>query len=148
MIDSVNEADYPRLLEVWESAVKSTHDFLKIEDFEFYKSQMPTYFAHLKVYAYKDEQGSIRGFLGVADSKIEMLFVDDAFRGTGIGKILMNFAINELKIDKVDVNEQNEQALGFYHRLGFKVVKRSACDEEGKDYPILHLERSDSVKKK
>jgi len=41
---------------------------------------------------------------------------------------------------KVDVNEQNDQALGFYKGNGFKVISRSEMDSSGKPYPILHLE--------
>jgi putative acetyltransferase len=40
-----------------------------------------------------------------------MLFVDPVARGKGIGKLLMQYAIEEHKISKVDVNEQNEQAV-------------------------------------
>jgi putative acetyltransferase len=39
----------------------------------------------------------------------------------------------------VDVNEQNEQALGFYRHLGFEVVGRSPLDGQGKPYPLLHM---------
>ena len=39
----------------------------------------------------------------------------------------------------VDVNEQNEQAYGFYRHLGFKVIGRDATDASGEPYPILHL---------
>ncbi len=142
MIYPVTKYDYPRLLNVWESAVKNTHDFLKAEDFEFYKSQIPLYFDHLSLYAYKKNE-DIKGFIGVADSKIEMLFVDNSSRGMGIGKKLLIFAVNELKADKIDVNEQNKQAVGFYTHLGFTVVGRSDLDGEGKNYPLLHLEKVD-----
>jgi putative acetyltransferase len=39
---------------------------------------------------------------------------------------------------RVDVNEQNPQALGFYRRFGFEVVSRDAVDGLGLPYPILH----------
>lgn len=32
MIRKIKVTDYPRLIEIWESAVLSTHDFLKEED--------------------------------------------------------------------------------------------------------------------
>ncbi len=41
---------------------------------------------------------------------------------------------------RVDVNEQNEQALGFYQHLGFSVIGRSPLDGQGKPYPLLHME--------
>jgi putative acetyltransferase len=141
-IDSVIPKDYPRLLEVWESAVRSTHDFLKAEDFAFYKSRLPLYFDCLDLYACKNEQEEILGFLGVAGSKIEMLFIDNEYRGKGIGKKLLDFAVNQLKAGKVDVNEQNWRATGFYTHFGFRITGRSGMDGEGKNYPILHLELS------
>ena len=38
MISSAEKKDYPVLIDIWESAVKATHDFLSDEDFEFYKT--------------------------------------------------------------------------------------------------------------
>lgn len=51
----------------------------------------------------------------------------------------MTHAIAALGARRVDVNEQNEQALGFYRRLGFAQVGRSPLDGEGRPYPLLHL---------
>lgn len=39
--------------------------------------------------------------------------------------------------DCVDVNEQNEQAVGFYKRMGFTVIGRTGMDGLGKPYPLL-----------
>jgi len=43
------------------------------------------------------------------------------------------------------VNEQNEQAVGVYLRLGFKIVGRSPLDGTGKPYPILHMQLSEET---
>ena len=141
MICQANKADYPILIDIWESAVKATHTFLSDEDFEFYKSHIPIYFQHVSLYVYKNEKGIIKAFLGVTDDNIEMLFVDNESRGSGIGKILLDYAVNTLNARRVDVNEQNTQALKFYYHLGFVEVDRSEYDGEGKGYPILHLEK-------
>lgn len=140
MIDLAEEKDYTTLENVWESAVKNTHYFLETKDFEYYKSRLTTYFQHVDLYTYKNEQEQIIGFLGVSGLKIEMLFIDNLYRGKGIGKKLLEFALNELKADSLDVNEQNKQAVGFYIHLGFKIVGRSELDGEGKDYPLLHMQ--------
>jgi putative acetyltransferase len=142
MIGSADKKDYPVLIDIWESAVKATHDFLSDEDFEFYKSHIPIYFHHVSLYAYRDNKDVIKAFLGISDGNIEMLFVDNNSRGTGIGKILLDYAVNNLNARKVDVNEQNIQALKFYYHLGFKETGRDEYDGEGKGYPILHLEKS------
>ncbi|NDW08835.1 GNAT family N-acetyltransferase [Dysgonomonas sp. 520] len=140
MIQEATQTDYQQLSRIWESAVSSTHDFLEKEDYEYYKSQLTLYFKYVKLYTFKEEEGGeIKGFLGVAADKIEMLFVHNDFRRQGIGKTLINFAIDELKLSKVDVNEQNIQALNFYKLIGFKQIGYSEIDQEGKPYPIVYM---------
>ena len=45
MIKKIKVTDHPRLMEIWESSVLNTHDFLKEEDFLYYKEQLPVYFS-------------------------------------------------------------------------------------------------------
>ena len=139
MIRKVKATDYPRLMEIWESAVSSTHDFLKEEDFLYYKEQLPVYFQHVTLFGFEQE-GILIGFMGIAEGNLEMLFVDDNYRGIGIGKRLITYSIGNLQVTKVDVNEQNIQAVGFYKYMGFSIYKRSNLDGEGKEYPILHMQ--------
>jgi putative acetyltransferase len=68
-----------------------------------------------------------------------MLFLQPGARGKGIGKMLLQHAIEMLGVTTVDVNEQNEQALGFYKHYGFKVKSRSEFDDTGRPFPIIHL---------
>ena len=139
MIRKIKATDYPRLMEIWESAVLSTHNFLKEEDFLYYKEHLPVYFQHVTLFGFEQE-GILIGFMGIAERNLEMLFIDNNYRGTGIGKKLITYAIDNLQITKVDVNEQNIQAVGFYKHIGFSVYKRSSLDGEGKEYPILHMQ--------
>lgn len=53
---------------------------------------------------------------------------------------MLEYAIREKKMQKVDVNEQNTQALHFYQNRGFEVIARDAIDGQGKAYPILHMQ--------
>lgn len=76
----------------------------------------------------------------MAEQNLEMLFIDPEYRGKKIGKILLNYSIDNLNVTKVDVNEQNEQAIGFYKHFGFEVIGHSELDSSGKPYPILHME--------
>ena len=87
----------------------------------------------------KNESGSIVGFVGVREAKIEMLFVLNEVRGLGVGTVLLLHAIEQLAATKVDVNEQNLQAVGFYQHMGFKIESRSPLDDMGKPFPILHM---------
>ena len=139
MIRKIKVTDYPRLMEIWESAVLSTHDFLKEEDFLYYKERLPVYFQYVNLFGFEQE-GILIGFMGIAEGNLEMLFIDNKYRGAGIGKKLITYAIDNLQVTKVDVNEQNVQAVGFYEYMGFKIYKRSNLDGEGKEYLILHMQ--------
>lgn len=130
--------DYEQLAQVWESSVKATHHFLSPEDFEFYKKSLPDFFSQVELYVIRSG-AEIMAFMGIAGKSLEMLFVSDQERGKGYGKRLLEYAVVRLRIVRVDVNEQNSQALGFYEKFGFKTVGRSEKDASGKDYPVLHL---------
>lgn len=138
MIRKVEESDYQNLIDIWESAVRNTHDFLKEEDFHYYKEHIPTYFEHVTLFGY-EENGALIGFIGVAGENLEMLFIHNDFRGKGVGKKLVSYGIDQLKISKVDVNEQNAHAVEFYKHVGFRVLSRTALDGQGKAYPILNM---------
>ena len=138
MIRPLETSDYACLMEIWQSAVLNTHDFLTKEDFLYYKDMLPTYFQHVRLFGYEQDNVLI-GFIGVSEDKLEMLFIDNKHRGTGVGRALISYAIEELHVTKVDVNEQNTQAIGFYTHIGFEVYARFDFDAEGKEYPILHL---------
>lgn len=113
-IVKANSDDYDRIMEVWESSVKATHDFLKQEDFEFYRSSIPNnYLPNLDVYVLRSNK-KIIGFMSVLEGNLEMLFIDGNLRGKGYGRIMLEYAIQQLNATKVDVNEQNKQAVDFY----------------------------------
>ncbi|WP_118975821.1 GNAT family N-acetyltransferase [Taibaiella koreensis] len=141
-IDIPTIAEYPQLVLLWESSVRATHHFLKEEDILFYKEQLAAHYLHLvQLSCARDEHGAILGFSGVAEGNLEMLFVSAEARGKGVGKLLLAYATNKQGVTKVDVNEENEQAFGFYQHAGFTVTGRSEYDGQGKPYPILHMER-------
>lgn len=87
-IQQACKSDYPQMMDVWESAVKATHSFLNPEDFEFYKKLIPDFFPLVNSYVLRSGT-DIFAFLGVADDKLEMLFVSDNARGQGYGKLLL-----------------------------------------------------------
>lgn len=138
-IQQANTNDNNDIISVWESSVKATHDFLQLNDFEFYKKLMPHYLSNLDLYVTR-VNNKIVAFMGISGANLEMLFVSPVFRGKGLGSSLMQFAIQKHAIRKVDVNEQNQQAIIFYKRFGFYVFARSEKDAMNKNYPILHME--------
>ncbi|HTY35997.1 MAG TPA: GNAT family N-acetyltransferase [Bacteroidota bacterium] len=140
-VDIAGEDDLPRLFEVWESSVRATHAFLAEKDIQFLIPLVRDTLARFSpLHCVRDADHRPVAFLGVANEKIEMLFVHADWRGRGIGTKLTQFAIDDLGARCVDVNEQNDPAIGFYENLGFSTVARSPLDGEGMPFPILHME--------
>ena len=140
-IQRASPSDFEEIMVVWEASVRATHHFLKEEDILFYKPLIRNeYLYAVNLFSIRDEHNKIIGFLGTSEDKIEMLFIHPAYRGKGVGSLLIRYAVATLGIHKVDVNEQNEQAVGFYKHFGFNVVERTELDGTGKPYPILRLE--------
>ena len=111
MIEQPDRQDYDELLRIWELAVRSTHHFLTENDILFYKPLVrDEYFQAVELYMLRGSTGRIAAFLGLSEDNIEMLFVHPDEQGRGYGKCLIDFAVHEKRIYKVDVNEQNEKA--------------------------------------
>ena len=140
ILERIDNNDRQRLVEVWEAAVRATHHFLGEDDIQFFKPLVrDAYLDSVKLACSRDAEGRIQGFIGTAEGKVEMLFVDPALHGQGIGRELLLHAIANEGATAVEVNEQNPQAVGFYLHMGFEVESRSELDGSGKPFPILHL---------
>ena len=143
-IHTVTHNNYRELIDIWESSVRATHDFLPEETIEELKPLiLKHYFDAVELRSFHNERNKIVGFIGVADSNIEMLFVEPGYFGQKIGRRLTEFAIDNLNALKVDVNEQNPKAIGFYERLGFIKCGRSELDGQGNPYPLIHMQLND-----
>ena len=140
-IDRIAIKDYQEVLNVWEASIRATHHFLKEEDIAYFKPLiLNTYLDAVELRGDRDDKNKIIGFIGGADKNLEMLFIHPNYRAKGIGENLLEYAIGKLNVAKVDVNEQNEQAVGFYQHFGFKIIGRSELDSSAKPYPVLHME--------
>src|SRR5688572_21220970 len=103
MIIRAEIQDHENLARIWEASVRASHHFLPEDYLQHIKSLLPQIFQHVTTFVHRNEQGSITGFLGVSDKKIEMLFIDPQYMRKGIGKQLTRFAIEELRLSAVDV---------------------------------------------
>lgn len=139
-INIASKSDYLDLIEIWENSIRATHDFLPEENIKTLKPLiLEHYFEAVDLRVAKSDNGNIIGFIGVAEGNVEMLFISPDFRNNGVGSLLLKNAIEHQSANKVDVNEQNPEAIGFYKHLGFKVLGRSPLDGQGNPFPLLHM---------
>ena len=135
-----------RLAGVWERSVRATHSFLAESDIVGMRPLVRAELAGIPQLAVAFQGGIPVGFAGASQGKLEMLFVDDGFRGKGAGAALLDNAVAHWDAHRLDVNEQNPQARGFYEHKGFRVVARSARDGQGNAFPLLHMERAEGIR--
>ena len=120
--------------------MRATHHFLPEEYVQAIKKLLPAALPDVSLFVFQNDDKTVSGFLGVAEKKIEMLFIHPDKIGKGIGKQLTRFAIEQMHARKVDVNEDNPEALRFYLHIGFVQTGRSETDGLGKPFPLLHME--------
>ncbi|MFF2050385.1 acetyltransferase [Leifsonia sp. NPDC058194] len=135
--------DHSALLAVWRHAVEATHHFLTADDIDWYEGMVASYLpqmADLRV-AVVDDADTPAGFIAQDDGEIQMLFVDPARHGSGIGTALLEAVAPGHASLRVDVNEDNPSGRAFYAARGFVQTGRSVLDGEGRPFPILHLRR-------
>jgi len=131
------------LLDLWRRSVRATHRFLTAEDIE---SLLPIVrdqaLPALELWVVCAEDGAIAGFMGLAGSSVEALFIDPAFVRRGAGRLCLEHARRLKGPLTVDVNEQNPEAVRFYQACGFTVAGRSPLDAGGRPFPLLHMRDS------
>lgn len=129
-----------QMISVWEKSVKATHHFVTSEEVYRLKELVKEIdFNSFSVYCLTSEN-KVLGFLGVENNVIESLFLDPDYTGQKFGTKLMRFALDNLKADKVNVNEQNLDAIKFYSKFGFVTYEKTEKDSYGNDYPILKMQ--------
>lgn len=130
-----------RLTEVWESSARATHKFLSEPELLEIKKEVPDALRGVgRLFAAENEDGAPAAFMGVEGTSLEMLFVSAAERGHGLGGALLRYGVERCGVRSVAVNEQNPRASGFYEHMGFKAVRRTELDEQGRPYPLVYME--------
>ena len=141
-IDTIQSFDIPRLMVVWEASVRATHDFVNEHQIMVLKNLIEQHqlFENPNIFCVRNKNFEVDGFAVVTGNSLDMLFLHPSAIGKGIGKALIQYAINFKGATRVDVNEQNEHATGFYKHFGFEVICRSTTDDYGQPFPILHMQ--------
>ena len=140
-IKALDQETENKLLVIWESSVRATHNFLSDPEINNIKKYVPHALRRVSHLIVAYDENEPVAFMGINDLKLEMLFVDANQRGNGIGKALITYGIHNLDINELAVNEQNPGARGFYEHMGFKAVERFEFNDQGNPYPILIMKR-------
>ena len=128
-----------QLVGLWDRSVRVSHGFLTESDIARLRPVVWRAVQEIPVLTVAIDGKEIGGFMGVAEQKIEMLFVSPEYIGKGVGGRLLRYAISEQGAQYIDVNEQNPLATAVYEHIGFQVYERSDTDDQGQPFPILRM---------
>lgn len=132
-----------RVIEIWRGAVAATHDFLSPEDRLALDEMVCGFLPQARLWLAVDANDYPLAFMLIDSGHMEALFVDPSFRGTGVGAALVRHGLRFHPKMTTNVNEQNSQAVGFYEKMGFKRTGRSPLDDQGRPYPLIHLQHDE-----
>lgn len=128
-----------KLIAIWRRSVDATHDFLSKEYRAELEDLVSAFLPEAPLWVAVTEKDEPVALMLLTGEHMDALFVDPTVRGCGVGKLLIDHALTLAPKLTTNVNEQNEQAVGFYKKMGFKVTGRSETDDLGKPYPLLNL---------
>jgi putative acetyltransferase len=144
-IRETTAGDGQRVLDIWREAVDATHHFLSATDRREIEAEVISFLPQAPLWLAVDDNDRPIGFLLLDGSHMEALFIDPLQRGLGVGRALVQHAMSIQPNLMTDVNEQNAQAVGFYEHIGFERIGRSAKDNQGRSYPLIHMRMSNDL---
>ena len=82
------------------------------------------------------DDGLIKVFIQMNGTEICKIYVDTFFQGEGIGKELIEYAINEYHANNLWALEKNERAICFYKKHGFNLTGQKKFEEDTVEYLV------------
>lgn len=130
MIRTFQNTDIQQVMDIWLNSNLDAHPFIPKEYWTSNYDMVTGQIAQAEVYV-AETDGAIQGFIGLADTYIAGIFVDQTYRSMGIGTQLLEYAKARKDTLSLSVYQQNKRAVDFYLREGFSVNSESLDEETG-----------------
>lgn len=131
MIRKYEPWDSDSVMEIWLDANCSAHGFIDRDYFENAFETVKEMIPKAEVYVCEEDDGEIKGFIGLKEGYMEGLFVKPVCQGNGIGKELLDYAKERKDLLTLNVYRKNERAFNFYRREDFNVSELSVDETTG-----------------
>lgn len=130
MIRQLQNKDIDKIMGIWLESTIYAHKFISKEYWnENYNIVKDVYIPMSKTFIYEDND-DIRGFISIINNDfIGALFVEKNYQGQGIGKSLIDYAKNLYDNLSLAVYKENEKALEFYKKMGFKIISENINED-------------------
>ena len=130
MIRQLQSKDIDKIMGIWLESTIYAHKFISKEYWnENYNIVKDVYIPMSKTFIYEDND-DIRGFISIINNDfIGALFVEKNYQSQGIGKSLIDYAKNLYDNLSLAVYKENEKALEFYKKMGFKIISENINED-------------------
>lgn len=149
MIFELNENDektLDSLLAIWLEGNLQAHSFISKNYWLDNQVGVREGLAQARIFV-KETDGKAVGFLGLVEEEIAGLFVKEQFQKQGIGEALIQRVKDEKKILTLTVYENNQAALLFYERQGFRRVRYQIDPETQQREWLMRWTRGEELQK-
>lgn len=137
MIRKLRKIDLDEVAYIWLHTNKKAHDFIAETYWDEHFEMVEGMLGDAEIYVF-EEQGQIKGFVGLDGEYIAGIFVREKEQSLGIGKQLLDF-VKSLKGQlKLNVYQKNERAIKFYTREQFEIQDEQTDEATGEaEYLML-----------
>ncbi|HAH94868.1 GNAT family N-acetyltransferase [Dielma fastidiosa] len=122
MIRIYRNADQKAVMSIWLQSNLKAHSFIAADYWQSHYEEVAEMLSSAQLLVAEND-GRICGFIGMYNEMIAGLFVDEHYRGKGIGKMLLD-TVKQMNYQLyLQVYKKNKRALHFYQRESFSIEK-------------------------
>lgn len=133
MIRRFENKDLDQVMSIWLQVNMESHSFIEADywknNYEMVREMIPK----AEVFV-SEENGQIRGFIGLIDTCIAGIFVRAAEQSKGVGTGLLHTVMKSRDNLRLNVYKKNMRAVSFYQHYGFQIINQgideSTSEEE------------------
>ena len=127
MIRRFENKDLDQVMSIWLQVNMESYSFIEADywknNYEMVREMIPK--AEVLV---SEENGQIRGFIGLIDTYIAGIFVREGEQSKGVGTGLLHTVMKSRDNLRLNVYKKNMRAVSFYQHYGFQ-IKNQEIDE-------------------
>ena len=135
MIRRFENKDLDQVMSIWLQVNMESHFFIEADywknNYEMVREMIPK----AEVFV-SEENGQIRGFIGLIDTYIAGIFVRVAEQSKGVGTELLHTVMKLRDNLRLNVYKKNTKVVSFYRHYGFQIINQGIDESTLEEYTM------------